>query len=229
MLLLLLQRLERSMRTRRTRWLSAAFRRCQCIQVATQEWIWGKLFGNRNINGTSDEFEMRTRRNKSIKSTGAQLCRVSGAFSRTIASGLMTFDLELSHQQNRRWWSSDREIAFGLDAWEGISLGLFGMLLDCEERERAIAKGFWEAAMSSSSSVQHLQCARFYSFLDHKSSSGGSTTTWRRGRSTKKSLLLRGVQPQFHFTQQQLLQNSALLLRVHRIQAVVGTQRSRKL
>jgi hypothetical protein len=74
------------------------------------------MFGNRNINGTSDEFEMRTGRNKSIKTTGAQLCRVSGAFFRTIASGLMTFNLEPSHQQNRRWWSSDREIAFGLDA-----------------------------------------------------------------------------------------------------------------
>jgi hypothetical protein len=79
---------------------------------------------NRNINGTSDEFVMRTGRNKSIKTTGAQLCRVSGAFLgagvlqsfRTIASGLMTVNLELSHQQNRRWWSSDREIAFGLDA-----------------------------------------------------------------------------------------------------------------
>jgi hypothetical protein len=75
--------------------------------------------------------------------------------------------------------------------------------------------------MSSSSSVQHLQCARFCSFVDHKSSSS-STTTWRRGRSTKKSLLLRGVQPQFHFTQQQLLQNTALLLRVYRIQAVAA-------
>ncbi len=77
--------------------------------------------------------------------------------------------------------------------------------------------------MSSSSSVQHLQCARFNSFLDNKSSSSSSsTTTWRRGRSTKKSLLLRGVQPQFHFTQQQLLQNTALLLRVHQIQAVAA-------
>jgi hypothetical protein len=72
--------------------------------------------------------------------------------------------------------------------------------------------------------VQHLQCPRFNSFLDHKSSSSSSsssTTTWRRGRSTRKSLLLRGVHPQFHFTHQQLLRNTALLLRVHRIQAVV--------
>ncbi len=96
------------------------------------------MFGNRNINGTSDEFVMRTRRNKSIKTTGAQLFRISGAFLgagvlysfRTIASGLMTFNLELSHQQMRRWWWSDSEIAFGLDAREGISLGLLGMLFE---------------------------------------------------------------------------------------------------
>ncbi len=79
--------------------------------------------------------------------------------------------------------------------------------------------------MSSSSSVQHLQCPRFNTFLDHKSSSSSSSssaTTWRRGRSTRKSLLLRGVHPQFHFTHQQLLQNTANLLRVHRIQAVAA-------
>ncbi len=77
--------------------------------------------------------------------------------------------------------------------------------------------------MSSSSSMQHLQCARFNSFLDHKSSSSSSsTTTWRRGRSTRKSLLLCGAHPQFHFSHQQLLQNTAHLLRVHRIQAVAA-------
>jgi len=52
----------------------------------------------------------------------------------------------------------------------------------------AIARGFWEAAMSSSSSGQQVQlpCAGCNSFLDHKSSS--SSTTWRKGRSTGRSL-----------------------------------------
>jgi len=31
------------------------------------------MFGNRNINGTSDEFLMRTGSNRSIKTTGARL------------------------------------------------------------------------------------------------------------------------------------------------------------
>jgi pentatricopeptide repeat protein len=74
----------------------------------------------------------------------------------------------------------------------------------------------------SLSSVQQAQlpCARSNSFLDHKSkTSRSSTTTWRRGRSTRTSLLLRlCVHPQFHFTHRQLLQCTSLLPRAHRIE-----------
>ncbi len=74
----------------------------------------------------------------------------------------------------------------------------------------------------SLSSVQQAQlpCARSNSFLDHKSkTSRSSTTTWRRGRSTRTSLLLRVcVHPQFHFTHRQLLQCTSLLPRAHRIE-----------
>jgi hypothetical protein len=78
------------------------------------------------------------------------------------------------------------------------------MRLDCaeQERDRAIAKGF--LGSSNSSSVQQVQLpyARSHSFFDHKSSSSSSSTaTWRRGRSTRRSLLLRVcVHTQFHFT-----------------------------
>ncbi len=90
-------------------------------------------------------------------------------------------------------WTLERE----------LHLGLLGMLLDCveQERDRAIATGF--LGSSNSSSVQQVQMpyARSHSFFDHKSSSSSSTTTWRRGRSTRRSLLLRVcVHPQFHFT-----------------------------
>jgi len=71
--------------------------------------------------------------------------------------------------------------------------------------EREIAKGFRAAAMSSSSSLQQVQslCARSNPFLDHKGSIS-STSTWRRGSSTRRSLLLRVcVHPQYHCTHQQ--------------------------
>jgi len=101
-----------------------------------------------------------------------------------------------------------REIAFGRMLERELHLGsLLGMLLDGEEREterereRAIAEGFCNAAMSSSSSSMQevqLSCvARPNAFLDHKSSSSSSnssTTTWRRrGRSTRTSFWLRRV------------------------------------
>ncbi|CAM6067263.1 unnamed protein product [Sphagnum tenellum] len=71
--------------------------------------------------------------------------------------------------------------------------------------------------MSSSAAVQQLPCARSHSFLDHESSSISFTTTWRRGKSTKKrsSLLRVCVHPQLHLTYQQLFQYTALLPRVH--------------
>lgn len=73
--------------------------------------------------------------------------------------------------------------------WRQLHLGLLGMLLHCEEPERAIAKGFCEGAMSSSSSVQQVQlaCARSKSFLDHKSSSS-STTTWEKREVNQEEL-----------------------------------------
>jgi hypothetical protein len=72
--------------------------------------------------------------------------------------------------------------------------------------------------MSSSAAVQQLPCARSHSFLEHESSSISFTTTWRRGKSTKRrsSLLRDCVHPQLHFTQQ-LFQYTALLPRVHGI------------
>ncbi|KAH8958034.1 hypothetical protein BDL97_07G123400 [Sphagnum fallax] len=74
--------------------------------------------------------------------------------------------------------------------------------------------------MSSSSSLQQFQslCARSRPFLDHKGSVS-STSTWRRGSSTRRSMLLRVcVHLQFHCTHQQLLQHAALLPRAHQIQ-----------
>jgi hypothetical protein len=75
-----------------------------------------------------------------------------------------------------------------------LHFGLLGILLDCEEREREkLPRVFWEAAMSSSSSMQQVQCpsATSNSVEGHKSSSSSSTTAWRRESSTRRSLLLR--------------------------------------
>jgi len=53
-----------------------------------------------------------------------------------------------------------------------LHLGLLGMILDCEGSEReSNCQGFFQAAMSSSSSVKQLPCARSNSLLDYKSSS----------------------------------------------------------
>jgi hypothetical protein len=115
---------------------------------------------------------------------------------------LMTFSMEFSTKKCAGGW---REIAFGRMLERELHLGsLLGMLLHGEERgrerERAIAEGFCNAAMSSSSSSMNevqLSCvARSNAFLDHKSSSSSnsSTTTWRRrGRSTRTSFWLRRV------------------------------------
>jgi hypothetical protein len=56
-------------------------------------------------------------------------------------------------------------------------------------RERAIAKGFCEAVISSSSSLQQVQlaCARSISFLDQKSRSS-STTTWEKREVNQEEL-----------------------------------------
>jgi hypothetical protein len=67
----------------------------------------------------------------------------------------------------------------------------------------------------SSSTVQQV----FGSLPDHKSSSSNSTTTWRKGRSLRKSSLLRVcVHPQFYFNCQQVLQCTALLPEAHGIE-----------
>ncbi len=70
-----------------------------------------------------------------------------------------------------------------------LHLGLLGMLLHCEEPERAIAKGFCEGAVSSSSSLQQVQlaCARSIFFLDQKSSSS-STATWEKWEVNQEGL-----------------------------------------
>jgi hypothetical protein len=97
-----------------------------------------------------------------------------------------------------------------------LERGLYLALLVRSERE--IAKGF--RGMSSSWSLQQFQslCARSRPFLDHKGSIS-STSTWRRGSSTRRNLLLRVcVHLQFHCTHQQLLQHAALLPRAHQIQ-----------
>jgi hypothetical protein len=95
-------------------------------------------------------------------------------------------------------------------AWRGFRVWVyFVMFLDCEERKKRaqFPRIFAKALMSYPSSVQQLPCARSNCFLNHKSSSSSTTTTWRRGRSTRRSLLLRFcVHPQFHFTHRQLLQ-----------------------
>jgi hypothetical protein len=93
-------------------------------------------------------------------------------------------------------------------------------LWGAREREK-LPRVFWEAAMSSSSPMQQVQCpcAKSNSFEGHKSSSSTSTTACRRESSTRRSLLLRVcVHPQSQFTHQQLLQCARFLPRVHRIE-----------
>jgi hypothetical protein len=105
-----------------------------------------------------------------------------------------------------------------------LHLGLLGTFLNYEERERereSNCQCFCEAIMYSSTVQQvQLPCARSDSLIDHKSSiSSSSTATWRGGSSIRRSLQLRVcVHPQFHFTQQQLLQYTALLPRAHGIE-----------
>jgi hypothetical protein len=130
-------------------------------------------------------------------------------------------NLELSHQELfHKWWSWEEKIAVGStsNAPEGIAFVSWDALV---RSEREQLRRLCEAAMSLSSVQQaQLPCARSNSFLDHKSkTSRSSTTTWRRGRSTRTSLLLRVcVHPQFHFTHRQLLQCTSLLPRAHRIE-----------
>lgn len=100
------------------------------------------------------------------------------------------FNLEYSLQQIVAGGDvGGREIAFGLtsDDPRELHLGLLGMLLHCEEPERAIVKDFCEGAMSLSSSVQQVQLASAISksFLNHKSSSS-STTTWEKREVNQK-------------------------------------------
>ncbi len=103
-----------------------------------------------------------------------------------------------------------REIAFA-STWharERIAFGsVLGMLLDCEERDWQL---FCEAMSSSAMQQEQLPCARSNYFLNHKTSC--STTSCRRGRCTRRNLLLRVcVHPLFHFTHQQLSQYTALI------------------
>ncbi len=120
----------------------------------------------------------------------------------------IAYRVSLSHQQmHRGWWKRDR-------------IGELHFDLVVDKREREQLPMFYKAAMSSST-VQQMQlpCARSDSLRDHKSrSSNMSTTTWRKGRSIRGSLLLCVcVHPQFHFTHQ-LLQYNILLPRVHMIE-----------
>ncbi len=88
------------------------------------------------------------------------------------------------------------------------------LVQSCEEREQLPSE-----AMSSSSLQQVLlSWEGCNSFLDHKSCS--STTTWRRrGRSTRRSLLLRVyVPPHLLYIHPQLLHYTALLPRAQRIE-----------
>jgi hypothetical protein len=109
-----------------------------------------------------------------------------------------------------------REIAFastwharGRIAFESV----LGMLLDCEEREW---QRFCEAMSSSAVQQEQLTCASSNYFLNHKSSC--STTSCRRGRCTRRNLLLGVcVHPLFHITHQQLSQYTALLSGPRRI------------
>ncbi len=126
----------------------------------------------------------------------------------------IAYRVSLSHQQTHRgWWKRDR-IGVNLGFSKGIAFGS-----SCEQ-EREQLPMFYKAAMSSSP-VQQMQlpCARSDSLRDHKSrSSNMSTTTWRKGRLIRGSLLLCiCVHPQFHFTHQ-LLQYNILLPRMHMIE-----------
>ncbi len=110
----------------------------------------------------------------------------------------MATGLKLSHQQIRRWWCETDYI------WVGRLRGnCIWVCLECSwivrskrETER-LPRVFWEAAIHHQVQQVELPYARSHSFFDHKISSSSSTT---RGRSTRRSLLLRVcVHTQFHF------------------------------
>jgi hypothetical protein len=109
----------------------------------------------------------------------------------------------------------------GTETALGSTLDALGVRV-ARKRARAIANVFCEAPMPSSTVQQvQLPCASSDSLLHHNSSRGSSSspTTWRRGKSISRSLLLRVcVHPQFDFTHRQLLQYVALLPRVHGIE-----------
>jgi hypothetical protein len=86
------------------------------------------------------------------------------------------------------------------------------MLLDCEEGDW---QRFCDAMSSSAVQQEQLPCARSNYFLNHKSSC--STTSCRRGRCTRRNLLL-GVCVHPLFTHQQLSQYTAFLSGPRRIE-----------
>jgi len=108
-----------------------------------------------------------------------------------------------------------REIAFA-STWharERIAFGsVLGMLLDCEERDW---QRFCDAMSSSAVQQEQLPCARSNYFPNHKSSC--STTSCRRGRCTRRNLLL-GVCVHPLFTHQQFSQYTAFLSGPRRIE-----------
>ncbi len=125
---------------------------------------------------------------------------------RAIASRMMTIN-----------WTLHQEIHSGSGGRERLHLGPLWTL----QRELHLLRGTWivrnkskcqgfqQASHVFFSARGQLPSARSNSFLEQKGSNS-STTTWRRGRSTRRSLLLRVcAHLQFHFTCLQLLQYTA--------------------
>ncbi len=122
----------------------------------------------------------------------------------------------LSHQEmHRGCWKIDH-IGVNVGRSKGMSFGS-----TCQRERERNCQCFYETAMSSTTVPQvKLPCARSDALRDQKSTSNSrSTTTWRRGRLIRGSLLLCVcVLSQFHFTHYQLLQYNALLPRVYVIE-----------
>ncbi len=128
------------------------------------------------------------------------LSNVRDSYQRTLFKSLIKTPLYItflsgyrvswSHQEICRWWWESNGI---LDVLEVLHLGRLGMILDHEEQEREKQQlPMYLQGTLVSSMVQQVQspCAMFLSLLDHKINNSNSTTTWRRGRSIRRSLLL---------------------------------------
>jgi len=106
---------------------------------------------------------------------------------------LSGYRVSWSHQEIYRWrWERN-----GIGVYFGRCRGIaFGSTRDdlgsqgARERKIAIANVFARNDVFINGATSAIAIARFLSLLDHKINSSNFTTTWRRGRSIRRSLLL---------------------------------------